>query len=242
MEKVGIITNKEDIKRYIGVNEKQYAEKENGLDNEATFSKNFKEWRCNLRLGREIYISSDDSPKCLEEGGYVIIRPGDFVLLLTRETLHLDDDVMGFISMRFDYKQKGLINVSGFHVDPNYHGKLIFSAFNAGPKDIVLRESDPVFMIFFERMDYHCRKKRDDGFQHIPADLVEQIQGKSATLSSNSKRLDQMEFYLKIVGSVAIGSVVSIIGFVINKIFWFYNKCWGLVDTPVHKTPCLTIK
>ncbi|WP_337602833.1 hypothetical protein, partial [Acidaminococcus timonensis] len=19
--------------------------------------------------------------------------------------------------------------------------------------------------------------------------------------------------------------------------FWFYNKCWGLVDTPVHKTP-----
>ena len=24
--------------------------------------------------------------------------------------------------------------------------------------------------------------------------------------------------------------------------FWFYNKCWGLVDTPVHKTPCLTIK
>lgn len=25
-------------------------------------------------------------------------------------------------------------------------------------------------------------------------------------------------------------------------IFWFYNKCWGLVDTPVHKTPCLTIK
>ena len=22
----------------------------------------------------------------------------------------------------------------------------------------------------------------------------------------------------------------------------FYNKCWGLVDTPVHKTPCLTIK
>ena len=26
-----------------------------------------------------------------------------------------------------------------------------------------------------------------------------------------------------------------------NK-FGFYNKCWGLVDTPVHKTPCLTIK
>ena len=26
------------------------------------------------------------------------------------------------------------------------------------------------------------------------------------------------------------------------NIFRFYNKCWGLVDTPVHKTPCLTIK
>lgn len=27
-----------------------------------------------------------------------------------------------------------------------------------------------------------------------------------------------------------------------RAVFWFYNKCWGLVDTPVHKTPCLTIK
>ena len=42
-----------------------------------------------------------------------------------------------------------LINVSGFHVDPNYKGKLIFSAFNAGPRDIILRKLDPVFMIFF---------------------------------------------------------------------------------------------
>lgn len=142
MNEYGIITNKDKIKEFII----QGVPKDKEDDD---FSSSFKHWKYRLHLGREVYISTDDYPKHLKYREYIVIKPGDFVLLITRETINLPSDVMAFISMRFDYKQKGLINVSGFHVDPSYNGKLIFSAFNAGPKDIVLQEGEAVFMIFF---------------------------------------------------------------------------------------------
>lgn len=145
---MGIITDEGKIKSYVGFYHSSYGK--NGEKNKI-FQNNFKEWRCNLRLGDEVYISSDTAPKQLKDDEFITVKPGDFILLLTKEELDLESDVMGFISMRFDYKQKGLINVSGFHVDPNYKGKLIFSAFNAGPRDIILRKLDPVFMIFLKK-------------------------------------------------------------------------------------------
>lgn len=208
---VGIVMDIEDVARYTGHPCENYADLKKFKD-----SKAFKEWRCDLSLGNEVYVSSDTTPRRLKLGEFVVIHPGEFVLLLTKEKLHLDSDVMGFISMRFDYKQKGLINVSGFHVDPNFEGQLIFSAFNAGPRDIILRESDPVFMIFFERMAKHCDSKHP-GFDHIPTDMVEQIQGKSVTLSSNAQRLDRLEMYLKILVGVSLTGIVSFIGYIADK-------------------------
>lgn len=210
---MGIITDEGKIKSYVGFYHSSYGK--NGEKNKI-FQNNFKEWRCNLRLGDEVYISSDTAPKQLKDDEFITVKPGDFILLLTKEELDLESDVMGFISMRFDYKQKGLINVSGFHVDPNYKGKLIFSAFNAGPRDIILRKLDPVFMIFFEKVGAECQNEHL-GFQHIPASMVEQIQGKSITLSSNAGKLDRMEFYLKLIGGIVITITVSLLGMVIEK-------------------------
>lgn len=206
----GIITDRDTIKKYI-----KYDKCE---DEDEVFDKQFREWRCNLRLGREIYISTEDMPRKLRKGEYVCIRPGEFVLFLTRETLRLDPDVMAFISIRFDYKQKGLVNVSGFHVDPNYKGRLIFSAYNAGPKDIVLKDADAVFMIFFQKMEKAC-KEDHEGYDHIPAEMVEQIRGKSATLAANAHRLERLEFYLKIIGGIVVALLMTIVGVAIKEFF-----------------------
>lgn len=120
-ETVGIVMDVEDVARYTGHPCENYTDLTKFKDSNV-----FKEWRCDLSLGNEVYVSSDNTPRRLKPGEFVVIHPGEFVLLLTKEKLHLDSDVMGFISMRFDYKQKGLINVSGFHVDPNFEGQLIF--------------------------------------------------------------------------------------------------------------------
>ena len=59
--------------------------------------------------------------------------PGQFAFLLTDEIVEVPDSAMALISIKAKIKWRGLINVSGFHVDPGFKGRLIFSVYNAGP-------------------------------------------------------------------------------------------------------------
>jgi dCTP deaminase len=47
----------------------------------------------------------------------------------------------------------GLINVSGFHVDPGFYGKLIYAVYNAGPSEIHLSRGTEMFLIWFADLD-----------------------------------------------------------------------------------------
>src|SRR6266568_4906312 len=60
------------------------------------------------------------------------IPPGQFGLLLTKEKVTVPKDAIGFISIRATKKFEGLVNVSGFHVDPGFSNHLKFSVYNAG--------------------------------------------------------------------------------------------------------------
>jgi dCTP deaminase len=81
------------------------------------------------------------------------IRPGQFAFLLTEEVVKVPNDAMALISMRARYKFKGLINVSGFHVDPGWEGKLLFSVYNAGPTELIIHRGEPLFLIVFADLD-----------------------------------------------------------------------------------------
>lgn len=47
----------------------------------------------------------------------------------------------------------GLVNVSGFHVDPGFKGRLKFSVYNAGSRDITITRGDRVFLIWYADLD-----------------------------------------------------------------------------------------
>ncbi|MBQ8699264.1 MAG: hypothetical protein IJ521_09765 [Schwartzia sp.] len=199
---MGIISSKTAIRNFIPAASTDYWIT---ADNDESI------WRYKLHLGDEAYISTDDMPINLNVNPFIVIKPGDFALLLTEEELNLPSNVMAFINIRFDYKQKGLINVSGFHVDPLYVGKLIFSVFNAGSKDIVLRKRDAVFMIFFQTLDDAPATKKYPGYNCIPASMIEQIRGRSVTLASNAHRMDRLESYLKLLAAIVLALVGAII-------------------------------
>jgi dCTP deaminase len=55
--------------------------------------------------------------------------------------------------MKTDVKFRGLVNVSGFHVDPGFEGPLKFAVFNAGPSPIVIRQGDDCFLIWYANLD-----------------------------------------------------------------------------------------
>jgi dCTP deaminase len=202
---------------------------------------NFNGWQVDLNLGKEAYITGNKSPTILDENNqYLTIEPGDFALLETEEDINVPSNLMGFISVRFKYKKMGLVNISGFHVDPGYKGKLIFSVYNAGPDDIIMKKGTPVFMIFFLTLtqdlselekdirnddeDYIPESLKEvingknnyftdkDGFKSIPLELISMIQGSSVSLAKNNNRIEKLESSIKIYGSIAGGIIIALIG------------------------------
>lgn len=206
---LGIITDENEIKKNIDYLNSCHVEGKTGKEKEEAWESSFSEWRYKMHLGEEIYISTEDSPRKLKKGEFLIIKPGEFVLLTTAEKLTMKTNVMAFISMRSHYKYRGLINVSGFHVDPGYEGKLIFSAYNAGPNDVVVRRDDPMFLIFFEKIAYNCKTRI--GYDCIPSEMVENIRGKSNTLAYNAHKLEQLEFYMKVIGSIVVSLGIGLL-------------------------------
>lgn len=104
-----------------------------------------------LKLGRDILITPDgsnDSP-LPGEGTYCKIPPGQIALLFTHESIQVPHNAMGFISVRTTEKIKGLVNISGFHVDPGFKGHLQFSVYNAGSKPIYLDYERECFLLWF---------------------------------------------------------------------------------------------
>ena len=109
----------------------------------------------NLRLGDEAYVTNskiDKTQKLDKDNLTVRIDPGQFALLITLETVNIPPKLIGFISLRFSLKKKGLINVSGFHVDPGFSGKIVFSVYNAGPVTMYLEKGLNYFSIWFSEL------------------------------------------------------------------------------------------
>ena len=147
-----------------------------------------------LSLGTQVF-QTDSSPrtvKDLKENEKIEIKPGQFALLLTQEYVKIPEDKIAFISIKARIKFKGLINVSGFHVDPGFEGKLLFSVYNAGPSTIVLSQGTSYFPIWFceltENQDY---KGNHENQTKIPDEPVEFLsQGDLASPNALSKRID----------------------------------------------------
>ena len=140
-----------------------------------------------LSVGREIYISPASEaadPKyrtrrILKSRESCEIPPGQFALLLTEEAVHIPNNAFAFISMRSKQtKFRGLVNVSGFHADPGYVGKLLFAVFNAGPASVHVTQGDQWFALFLadlDRDDSSETRRPDDGYHSIPSDHITPI-------------------------------------------------------------------
>jgi len=153
-----------------------------------------------LRVGPEYYVTpglENPSPgthtkQPLDIGRAMTIPPGQFAFLLTEEQITIPPEVMGFISVKATYKLKGLVNVSGFHVDPGWSGRLIFTVFNAGPSTIHLERKLPVFLLWIADLD-EASEKRKTGTGHdgIPPGIIGNITGVVDTIYALEKRVGE---------------------------------------------------
>ncbi|MBL4774593.1 MAG: hypothetical protein JKY87_00845 [Mariprofundus sp.] len=176
-----------------------------------------------LSLGGEVFITegigqSDivrPTTKTLTDKEHIIIPQGQFAFLMTDETVKVPHDAIAFISMKARQKFKGLINVSGFHVDPGWNGKLIFSVYNAGPMPVNLKQGDQLFLIWYSDLDRTSEKvKKSDQMQtHIDSKLLDGMNGQVFSPMSLNKKIERLENKVSSIlsGFLVLGAAVGII-------------------------------
>lgn len=158
-----------------------------------------------LSLGKEYYTTSEGTrtKKKLTDGEQLSIEPGQFALLTTDETVNIPAKNLCFISIKAGIKFRGLVNVSGFHVDPGYKGRLKFSVYNAGSQSINITHGKPLFMIWFAEFDAITKDTyngKNGGDEAITSDDVMKLTGDVPSpaqlydeLKETKRRIDVLE-------------------------------------------------
>jgi dCTP deaminase len=173
-----------------------------------------------LRLGDEVYVVGHRAPDKLTTGRpYTLIAPGQFAILTTHESIRMPKDLIAFIAIRTQFKMQGLVNISGFHVDPSFRGKLLFAVQNVGPFDIRLRLGEPTFSIFFSTLaEGDIGGDRDKEEVHFTQNLrgirlqdVQLLGGNSLTLSKIQKDVDRLRTLILIYGPFAVAAFLTML-------------------------------
>ncbi|MHC8346204.1 dCTP deaminase domain-containing protein [Pseudomonas sp. RT6P73] len=199
-----------------------------------------------LTVGNEVYItpSSEKDPNVKqildEKKPQFIIPKGQFALLLTAETIYVPDNALALISFKAKYKFKGLINVSGFHVDPGWAGQLTFSVYNAGPTDIVLERGKPFALIWYADLDNSATsayaKPKSKPIKKLNSDKISDMTGEVFSPFKLKQEIDDLKKELltlesKIIArysTVIFAVFTAILGFAIkDHVIKFFNSFFG---------------
>lgn len=184
-----------------------------------------------LRIGPEVYVSPTglpDDPKnktktLLQPGQGFTVPAGQFALLLTEESVEVPFNALAFISMRARYKYRGLVNVSGFHVDPGFKGRLIFAVFNAGPGPVHLARGEECFHIWYASLEGGVELPIKPGYDSIPSDIINSISGEiqsfaglDAKIKESDKKLtervvavEREQAVIKWAAALVVGALIT---------------------------------
>lgn len=192
-----------------------------------------------LHVGPEVFVTPDhyepipsqNTKRTLKEKEAFNIPSGQFAFLLTEEEVSISDKCIAFISMKASTKFKGLVNVSGFHVDPGYKGRLVFSVFNAGPMPIKLQRGMPLFLMWLADLDHQTKKiKSHAPITELELKIIDPIHGpifspQAITESIKSFKTDIKDDVHKIETKVStLIAIVTLLGTLITSVAAYQIK------------------
>lgn len=190
-----------------------------------------------LTMGEQIFVTGQEASQTLATREPAKIPPGQFALLLTHETVEIPNDALGLISMKSKPKFGGLISVSGFHVDPGYRGKLLYSVYNAGPEPFRLLQGDPLFLLWYcpldrDTSDVYRRDKATSDVKtrsertEITAEDMTRLNGETYSPPALAKRVEKLESRLSVwrllwltAATAGIGTGVILLAGAVIRLF-----------------------
>ena len=201
-----------------------------------------------LSMGYEVYVTENlssvgrhrHSVQELKSNQCFAIDPGHFALMMTLESIRMPTDALGFLSIQTDVKFKGLVNISGFHVDPGSDGKITFAVFNAGPSPVHLRQGDSIFRLWIADLDATDHHPNDRPLPpNIATTAVNSISSPLESLQGLAKKVEKLDNKInqfRLV-ALAVGSLLAIALLLANYAYMLGKDAWLTTAPSVSSAP-----
>jgi len=105
-----------------------------------------------IRVGNRAFASSSKDIITLSQKGVLIIEPGEFAVLESRERIEFDRSTAAQLGLRSEYARRGLLMLSGPQIDPGFKGILVVRVVNLAPRRIALPYEAPFLTVEFFRL------------------------------------------------------------------------------------------
>jgi dCTP deaminase len=119
----------------------------------------------------EIKLEPNDLSACLNPAGYdlrisktAVLRPKEYELVATMETVELGLNVAAFMFIRSSLAREGVIG-SFAVVDPGFRGQLTLNLHNVSDKEITLNEGERIVQIVFHSLGSSAKKGYNGSYQ-----------------------------------------------------------------------------
>jgi dCTP deaminase len=120
---------------------------------------------------REINLKPFE-PSCLNPAGYdlrcsetVVLKPNQYKLVSTLETVKLGLRVVAFLHIRSSLAREGVIG-SFAVVDPGFRGQLTLNLYNVGEKEVTLRKKESIVQLVFHNLKNAAKKGYNGSYQN----------------------------------------------------------------------------
>lgn len=157
-----------------------------------------------LRVGNQGATASTKKLTNIHDVGYLLLKPGDFAIIVALEKLRLNAQHTGRFGLRSKYARKGLIATTGPQIDPGYEGRLIIGLTNPTPNSITLPYKDDFLSVEFHKLEEPSTKPYSGDYQGKtelrPEDIEMIVETESMSISEVLTTLNSLS---KNVGSLA---------------------------------------
>lgn len=108
------------------------------------------------------------------------IKPGEYILVKTKENISMPDDLTGHIRPRTTFTRVGLL-LSDQHINPSFCGHLYLGLYNSTPNNIYIYPDLNIGQIVFEKIEGLISairlysNKKDAKYQHEDSFIIPKI-------------------------------------------------------------------
>lgn len=149
-----------------------------------------------FHVGKQAFVSGGEEIIDAQNKGLVILDPGEFAVVTTRERVRCGPQIAGQLGLSSEYARQGLVLLSGPQVDPGFDGVLIVRVTNLAPSRVTLPYEAPFLTVQFFRLNHPVKhpyagsRQGQTGLR--PSDLQALSNPESPTLGGMVKSLQAL--------------------------------------------------